>query len=80
MQHIWTSVDDNQNDKSKETISKGKRRPHSYLLNEKAKDAENNEPKEEKSGSRMDCDEKVSSNGALLSQVDGKANTYIFSD
>ena len=70
MQHKWTSVDDDQNDKCEDTISKTKRRPHSYLLNEKVKDSENNPPEEEKS------DEKVSSNGALQNQMDGKISTY----
>ena len=80
MYHNWISVDDNQNNKSEETLSKGKRRPHSYLLNEKAKDSENNQPKEEKSGSQMQCDEKAPFNGALLNKMDGKDNTHIISD
>ena len=80
MEYKWTSVDNNQNNQSEETLSKSKRRPHSYLLNEKAKDSENIQPKEEKSGSSKQSDEKVPSNGAPLNQMEGKINTYVFSD
>ena len=72
-QHIHNLLGDiNQNNGREELPSKGKRRPHSYLLNEKAKDSES----KTEENSEKDKNE-TSSNGAL-NQIGGTNNASLF--
>ena len=74
-QHLHTLLGDiNQNNEREEPPSKGKRRPHSYLLNEKAKDSESKT--EENSEKHKN---ETSSNGAL-NQIEGTNFTSSFFD
>ena len=74
-QHLHNLLGDiNQNNEREELPSNGKRRPHSYLLNEKAKDSES----ETEVNSEKHRNE-TSFNGAL-NQIEGKNTTSIFFD